>query len=321
MARMGQPATSSHPSRSYLLLAGFLVLGLYVLVPQIGDFKSSWHLLSHPLASWTLLAIGLTSLTYLTAAATYCMLAFRPLRFVQVALVQLAAMFVNRLLPGGIGALGANYAYLRRSGHSATQAGSVVAINNLLGVLGHSLVLLISLLIFSGHTTIIPAQSHYVSVWAKFVIGAFVLLVAVALVFVRQRFISKINDILEQLLDYRHQPWRLPTALLSSVLLTFSNVLCLLCCALALGVHLPFIIILLIFSFGISAGTASPTPGGLGGFEAGLAAGFIAYHVASPAALAIALLYRLVSYWLPMLAGGPVFVVCQRKGLFEASKN
>jgi uncharacterized protein (TIRG00374 family) len=103
---------------------------------------------------------------------------------------------------------------------------------------------------------------------------------------------------------------------MSSILLTLSNVLCLGCCALALGVHLPFLIVLLIFSFGLGTGTATPTPGGLGGFEAGLTAGFIAYHVASPAALATALLYRLISYWLPLVVGALALLIAQRQRLF-----
>lgn len=321
MARMSQPARPSRPSRRYLLLVALLALALYVLAPQFSSFKSSWHLLSHPLPAWVVAATILTMLTYLAAAATYCLLAFRPLRYGQVVLVQLAAMFINRLLPGGIGALGANYAYLRRSRHGAAQAGSVVAINNLLGALGHGLVVVVSLAVFSGHAAIMPIHSHYLGLFTKVIIGGGLLLAVLALVFGRQRLAVKINDVREQLLSYSHQPWRLPAALLSSMLLTLCNVSCLLCCALALGVHLPFIAVLLVFSFGIGAGTASPTPGGLGGFEAGLAAGFIAYHVASPAALAAALLYRVVSYWLPLLAGLPAFIICQKQGLFAASQH
>jgi uncharacterized protein (TIRG00374 family) len=99
--------------------------------------------------------------------------------------------------------------------------------------------------------------------------------------------------------------------------LTLFNVLCLLCCLSALGIHLPFVIVLLVFSFGVGAGAATPTPGGLGGFEAGLTAGFVAYHVGSSSALAAALLYRLISYWLPLIFGAVAFTICQKQKLLE----
>jgi uncharacterized membrane protein YbhN (UPF0104 family) len=301
-----------------LLLVAILLVALYVLVPQLGSFQSSWHLLRRPAPSWTAAAVALAALTYLAAALTYCLLAFRPLAYGRVVLVQLAAMFINRLLPGGIGALGANYAYLRRAGHSTSQAGGVVAINNLLGALGHGLLVAGALAVFPGSMAVPPGHSWSEASIAKLALGLVILLTVLALVFGRRKFTAKAAEVRVQLLSYHHRPWRLPAALASSMLLTLCNVFCLACCALALGVHLPFLAILLIFSLGIGAGTATPTPGGLGGFEAALAAGFIAYHVASPAALAVALLYRLVSYWLPLPAGAAALIICQKRQLFSA---
>ncbi|MFI5271393.1 MAG: flippase-like domain-containing protein, partial [Candidatus Saccharimonadales bacterium] len=73
-----------------------------------------------------------------------------------------------------------------------------------------------------------------------------------------------------------------------------------------------------IFTLGISTGTITPTPGGLGGFEAGLFAGFVAFHVPVAPALAIALLYRLISYWLALGIGLLAFIEVQRNHLFES---
>ena len=101
--------------------------------------------------------------------------------------------------------------------------------------------------------------------------------------------------------------------------LTACNVLCLWASAAAAGIHLPLAALFIIFTFGISLGTATPTPGGLGGFEAGLFAGLVAYHVPSGPALAIALLYRLISYWLVLVIGAIAFTVGQRQGLFDKS--
>jgi uncharacterized protein (TIRG00374 family) len=100
--------------------------------------------------------------------------------------------------------------------------------------------------------------------------------------------------------------------------LTVCNVLCLWAAGLAAGVHLPLAVLFIIFTFGIGLGSATPTPGGLGGFEAGLFAGLAAYHVPAGPALAVALLYRLLSYWLALIVGGVAFAASQRRHLFSA---
>jgi uncharacterized protein (TIRG00374 family) len=303
-------------NRRYLVLAGILLLALYVIVPQIGDFQSSWQRLRHPILAWTLLAIGLTLLTYLAAAATYVLLAFKRLRYAQVVLVELAAMFINRLLPGGVGALGANYLYLRHQRHTQSQAASVVAVNNLLGFTGHAVIVAASLLIFSTQQTVV-APRHSAAATIAFVASCVIvgLVLLATLGYKQQRLRQVLADLGRQLISYRHRPGHLGAALLSSMVLTLANVMCLYACCQAVGVTLPFIAILLIFSFGVGTGTATPTPGGLGGFEAGLVAGLVAYQIAGGPALAAALLFRLVSYWLPLAIGGLAFVSVQRRGL------
>lgn len=317
MSHMTVQAVFRRTRRSSLLLIVLLVLALYAVLPQLGSFHSAWHILLHATLPEALLAIVFTVLTYVAAAATYWLLAFERPPLSQLVLVQLAAMFINRLLPGGIGALGVNYAYLRRHQHRAAQAVSVITLNNLLGVLGHGLVVAITLLAFSNRVSEVPRRSLSVSIILE-VIGAVLLLIMGALLAGRVRFVRFLHDIRSQLTSYRLRPVHLSTALLTSVALTLCNVLSLSTCALALGVHIPFVAVVLVFTFGVGAGTVTPTPGGLGGFEAGLVAGFVAYHVPAATALALALLYRLISYWLPFIAGAVAFGICQRRRLFTA---
>lgn len=300
-------------NRRYIFVVLMLLLALYIILPQIGNFKSSLHLLTHPELGWTVIAIVLTFLTYSAGAATYCLLAFKNLSYRRTVVVQFAAMFINRLLPGGIGALGANFVYLKRQKHTSAQAASVVAVNNLLGGLGHYL-LLGSVLILTGYSTIQASQSKG-ALNQNIKYFWLVLLIAAVLVFIfgRKKFKSGLIDLKNQLLEYRHRPKRIGLALITSICLTTFNVLALQACAAALGVHLNFAVIMLIFTLGIGAGTATPTPGGLGGFEAGLVAGFVAFKVDSSTALAIALLYRLISYWLTLAVGATAFFISQKQ--------
>jgi uncharacterized protein (TIRG00374 family) len=72
--------------------------------------------------------------------------------------------------------------------------------------------------------------------------------------------------------------------------------------------HLGLEHIFLVFTIGMIVGTATPTPGGLVGAEAGLTGGLITYGVQADTALAAALLYRFLTYWLPLLPGFIIFV-------------
>ena len=310
---MADRAPGFKPRPRHLLILVVLGLAIYTVVPRIGDFRSSRHLLEHLDYGWAVAAVVFTALTYLAGAATYSLLAFKRLRYWRTVIVQLAAMFVNRLLPGGVGALGANYLYLRRQKHSGLQAASIVTLNNLLGVVGHNL-LLVGFFVVSGHLP--PAPGHSSQSLTMLITWLVVGLAALAIILIvvgRKRLRHLVASLRTQLAYYKRRPGRLVAALVSSAALTMANVLCLACCALAVGVHLPIAAAILILTLGVSASTAVPTPGGLGSFEAGLVAGLVAYGVDSGTALAVALLYRLISYWLAVLVGGMAFVFVQRR--------
>jgi len=223
-------------------------------------------------------------------------------------------MFINRLLPGGLGGLGANFAYLRQHRHSALQATTVLTANNMMVVIGHALIVAASLAAFPPYQTDIRWEG--LAMLTKILLVILAVLLAGLLVWGRQRLVKISTSLLTQLVSYRRRPQHLALALGSSMLLTMGNVLALVACCLALGVHLPFVVILLIFTFGLGTATAVPTPGGLGGFEAGLTAGLIANSIDNSTALSVALLYRMVSYWLPLLPGGIALIFCQRQGVF-----
>jgi uncharacterized protein (TIRG00374 family) len=308
------PKAKPKIDKRFIALTLIFVIGLYIILPQLGDFKASRHLLSHPKIAWLPGALAFISLTYFAAAGTYYFLAFRKLNYWRTVVVELAAMFINRLLPGGVGALGANYLYLKRNHNNAGQAGTIVAINNTLGFVGHALLSVMILLAYSGH--MVTLDSNESKSWAPVIKYALVGLIAalvIGLVAGRHRIKKLMAEIGTQLLSYKRQPWKLLAALITSMLLTSCNALCLYFCMQAIGFNLSFMAVFLIFSFGVSAGTATPTPGGLGGYEAALTAGFVAYGVPGAAALAIALLYRLISYWVPLLGGSIAFVYSQRR--------
>jgi undecaprenyl-diphosphatase len=69
----------------------------------------------------------------------------------------------------------------------------------------------------------------------------------------------------------------------------------------------------LIYLAGAAVATAAPIPGGIGATEAALVAGYTAAGVEASVAFAAVLLFRLVTFWLPILPGWWALVVLQRR--------
>ena len=306
-----------HNYQRYLYLALVLV-AIYVIVPQLGIFQHSLSLAQRAQPKFVLVALAASLVSYLFAALTYYLLAIKPLRYRPTLLIQVASMFTNRLLPAGLGSMGANFLYLRQAGHNSSQAVSVVGLNNVLGLLGHAWLVGLLLVLVPSARQAIPAGHVAANTVIMIVAVTVGLLLTLTLApKLRQRLAGGATAVAGNVWRYRRRPGRLLAALTSSTALTISNLMCLWFSALAVGVHVGLVAILLVFTFGIALGSVAPTPGGLGGVEAGLVAGLIAYHVPANQALAAVLIFRLINYWFSFLLGAGAFVLAQRRGYLQ----
>ena len=269
---------------------------------------SHWHTVSaslnairHANMFYLLEALLLMMLTLVIASLTYDVLALRPLRLRETFLIQLAASFVGRLLPAGLGGLGLNGLYLYRRKHSPAEATAVVSVNNLIGMGAH-LLLLVSLVVVRPDMLSSLASRQTSSIpWLLVSIAIMLLIVSIFLPVVRKKLLRFISNLIISL--RRERPSKLFGALLLAGALTITYTTMLYVSARAVGVQLSPEQSFIVFSIGMLAGTATPTPGGLVGAEAGLYAGFTAYGVLDVQAGAAVLTFRLVSYWLPLLPG------------------
>jgi undecaprenyl-diphosphatase len=301
----------SLPALVAVLVAGLL---LYLVLPQIGYFRDSLHVLTsaRPLAVITGL-VGVLA-TFCLAAFIYLRLALRPLPYGPTLAVELAAAFANRLLPAGVGALGVHGVYLVRQHHRPAEATAVVGMNNLLGIAGHLLLLVLVLAI--GRQAVVPSVQWRLPLVVPVIVGGLLVVVAVLLwriPWLKRQVLQFGRTLWSSFHNYLRRPGRLLLVLAMAMLLTVLYTAILYCCSRAVGLTLSPGVVFLVFSAGMIGGTATPTPGGLVGAEAGLLAGFSAYHAATAPALAAVLLYRLLTYWLPLLPGGVSFMLIRRK--------
>ena len=302
--------------RRRLLLLLVCLLFLYVVLPQIGSFSDSVDILKKvdvPLVFAACLGIFLT---YILSTIMYILLATKRLNDLATFWVQVANGFASRLLPAGLGGLTLNAQYLRKQKHTLGQAVAVVSMNNILGFVGHVLLMLVGLFA-SGQITVRRLEVPHLGVLASVFLGLILLGIVGVLLMpsLRKRLVLVIKDVFGTWLAYHKRPKCIISALVVSLGITAAYALVLFFCSLALGVNLSFWEIYEVFTFTVLASVVVPTPGGLGGAEAGIAVGLISYSVPTPQAVAVTLLFRLLTYWLPMIPGFIAFLAIRKKYL------
>jgi uncharacterized protein (TIRG00374 family) len=280
-------------------------IALVVLVPQVSELSRSWQTLQA--AYWPYLLVAIVSLawTYIAAAGVYVVISPKRLSFKQTLLVQIACGFSNRLVPAGAGALATNARYLMGQGYGKVQAGTIVAINNILGFAA-SFIVLITAGLLSGLDLINGIRLElFLSdrlLLAVLVITALVVAYAWVTQLPRKLFklIRKINYQIE---DSLLRSKRLASSLIMSIGVTIGYGLCFHFTAIALNVQLSVFQTFLVLTAGVLIASVTPTPGGVGGAEAGLVGVLHATGVDIHQAVTLALCYRLISYWLPIVPG------------------
>ncbi len=299
---------TSFISRKKLFLLGIALLALYVVLPRLSSFKDSLSTLRDAYLPFVGVAFLFWLCTFLFAALVYKLISPKNLPYRPTVLIELAGGFTNRLAPAGTGRIVLGSRYLMKRGNSGTTAGAVVATNNLLGVFGNICLLVAAILLSAGLLSNLLGNKPHINYGQLLVFLAIAAAAGALLVFYRRKYSGKLKSSLRLMLKTTfRQPFRLFGALSASITITICYAFTLYFLELAFNVHIGFAQTLFVLAFGVISATVTPTPGGIGGAEAGLVAAFIALGVPSQQALAVALAYRFIIYWLPILPGLAAF--------------
>ena len=270
------------------------------------------HVLEQATIPLVLLAIGLTILIYVFAAEIYFLLVKHPIRLRALLLVQAATALTGRLAPIGVGSIGFNVLFMQRRKHTLPEALGVAAAFSAIAVTVHAT--LLGIILIS-----VPAPSNVHLSISKNEVTAAVLtifgLILLLLLFrkLRNKIARGTKKTFQAIVSYADNPKAVVSAIIMSAGISTVYALVLLTCSQALGVKLAFNQVFLIYTFSVITGAATPTPGGLGGVEAGLTGGFVAYGADPNTAIAVALLYRLITYWLPLIPGLVALRIVQKR--------
>jgi uncharacterized protein (TIRG00374 family) len=308
-------------------------ISLYLLLPSLVAVFGSWRSLGHLDWPWAVLALAAE------AASFGCIwwldrIALRTSDWFPVAAAQLSGNAVGRIVPGGSATATAfTVGMLRRAGIDTGEATAAFAASTGLQVAIRLSVPVLAIPAIVGGAPI----SRSLATAAYLGIGVLVLLIAAGTAaFASDRPLERAGRGIQWLLNAtvrRRRPivglpqelladrdfiratlgkrWK--ASVVAAVASTGFDYLALLCALRAVGAAPHPSLVVLAYAAAQLLSLVPFTPGGLGFVEAELVGALVLAGVSGPDALAATLLYRLVSYWLPIPAGGVAYVLFRRR--------
>lgn len=268
--------------------------------------------------AWVGVAFIACCLTYLLDPPA--LLAFVPQRvsYLRAVGAQIALSFVKLVMPSTLGNAALDFRLLTHSGVPASTALAAAGASQALAFIV-AVPLLLVLGIATGRAASVGITPSATSLIIVVLVIACLGLLALAPP-VRQRarqyWESFASSGLAVLLDAIQDPRRIAAAIGGALGVTFAFVGCLYASLAAVGATgVPIAVLAVVWLTGNTLGTAVPTPGGLGAVEVALTAGLTAAGVEGSTAISAVLLFRMITFWIPIPLGWIFWTQMQKKGL------
>ena len=288
---------------------------VYFLLPEVEGLRESLQSMANAQPWWLTTAAGLVVLRYMMAALSLRLAVGRSLPLGPMLLVQVSSAFVGRLTPEGVGWLVLNQRYLERSGLGRASALAAITLKVLAGAVMRVVVMAV-VAVLAGSSGVfrfdVPSTPPYLLGFALVA----VLIGLILLMALRRAGSQAMAPIVSGARDLRNvfrQPLRAAALFGTSGVLTISYGLVLAASLAAFGVNMSLLEVFAVYLGGTAVASASPTPGNLGAVEVALSAGLTAAGVAPETAVGAVLIYRLLTFWLPVVPGFIAFRYLQKK--------
>lgn len=293
------------------------VAAVYLVGTQLTDVGEIAEIMARADWRWLFLAAGAMLLQYI--GATLALLGFVPERvpFHHALGTQISLGFVRLIAPATVGITALNIRLLTKAGVGGPLAAASIAANQV-GSVSITLPLIAVLGVVSGSGAaagLRPSSTALIVAGAVVVAGGLLALVPPIRNRARTLWLDFARRGLPRLLDVLSRPRKLAEAIGGILLQTLALITCFYACVRALGADPNFAALAVVQMVGNTVGMAVPTPGGLGAVEAALTAGITTIGVSTAVAVPAVLLFRLISFWLPILPGWIFWTQLQRRNI------
>ncbi|SEH02776.1 conserved hypothetical protein [Nonomuraea solani] len=288
-------------------------IAAYIVLSQLSQVDV-YHVITTANWAWSGLALVASFVSFVAAALMLRGFVPEPLPLWRTVLVQFASSFVKLVAPAAVGGVAINTRYLQKRGISPSSAVASVGASQLIMLVFHIALLLLFAYITGSATTtsFTPSRGLVVVLLAVAVLVVAVLGVPPLRRLVTVRMRKLFSNVLPRLLDVLQSPRKMIEAVFGTLMITIAFVMCLHACVAAFGGSLSFTAVAVVFLTANAIGSAAPTPGGLGAVELALVGGLVLAGVPKELATSAVLLYRLLTFWLPVLPGWASFTYLQR---------
>jgi len=288
-------------NRRKLINISLLAIFIYVIAPQFGAFKEALQATQIDSYFW-ILALAIASLsTYVLTGIIYAALANVPLKVWQASLVQLAASFISKIVPGGIGNTGLNAKYMTRAGMDTLETTAVITSQAFIGFVMFMVPLGLFLLLNGSNIfNLIDIKFNPVILIIVLAVAILILIIAVVIRKIRLFIIQKISAAIEGVRNMSLPPRDLAISSLASLAVTAAYIFCLYASLKSIGVTIGISGVVLAYATAVIAKSAIPTPGGLGPVEAAMIGTLLAIGVSNNDAISGVIFYRTATFWIPI---------------------
>jgi glycosyltransferase 2 family protein len=280
------------------------VFAAYILAVDLT--KSSFsHALRQADWRWGAVALLLSALTYVGATGALSGFVLERLKFVQTFLTQVACSFVTLVTPAAVGGVALNLRYLRKRNLTSTDAVASIGASQVIAFALHLILLVIFIAVAgSSHdTSLRPPGWTYIALAVLVSVALVVLAIPAGRKLLLSRLTSTLSQVVPRLLELVQQPAKLAEGVGGTLLVDAAYISCLAVSVRAFGGSLSFAAVAVVYLTGSAIGSAVPTPGGIGAVEAALSAGLTAAGLHGTVAFSAVLLFRTVTFWLPVPIG------------------
>ncbi len=289
----------------------------YFLLPQLAQVGSSWRAVLSADWAWLPLVIALSALTYLASAVALMGAVPERIRFWPTVLAQAASSFVNRVSPANVGGMALNARYLQKSGVETSAGVAAVGVNSVAGAIVHLVLLVVSFTWAGrglGKAFKLPSASKLLLILAVVAaIAGIVLATRPGRRFAAGKLIPGLKSAAASLRRAAQNPGKMFMLFGGSALITLAYIGALAASVEAFGGGPGIILIGAVYLGAAAIAAAAPSPGGLGAIEAALVAGLTGVGMQAGPAVSAVLLYRLATYWLPVVPGWLSWRVLQHR--------
>lgn len=301
-----------------ILMILTLALTAYILIPQFIQASGFFDEIANAHIGWAIAAAAASILTY--AGATIGLIGAIPMRlaFFPVLIAQVASSFANRITPAKVGGMATNVRFLQKRGIPPATAISAVGLNTLAGFVIHvTLLIVLGVIAGTSSTVSLPIPSGMTAVvvaGALIVFSGLVIALPIGRKVVTKNLLPAIRTAASTVAAVAKSPAKLLALFTGSAMVTVMYTAGMVVSLNAFGADLPVFGAAVVYLAGAAVASAAPTPGGVGATEAALVAGYTAVGVEGSVAFAAVLLFRFVTFWLPILPGYVALTMLQRRG-------